>query len=340
MNLIKNTCPFCKSEAECYQSKKNTRIHEVKCSICGIFVCSDAAQNLLFDGIQRYTILNCISENIKSNREATGDRIAWFLEDEIVPDNFDSKTTIKHLDYYLSIPIIQSDKPRAILIMVAHKLENREPFSIQELYRRDILSLKIQDEHELYRWLDQLKDEHCITWSKSNPGIAIYSKQINSLAANISITPNGWSKVYESRTSLKSKKVFIAMQFNWGDLNELKNDFLESIKKACRKNGYEADVVTENHTGPIMDRIISSIKESNFMIADFTFNNRGAYFEAGYARALGIPVIHTVMGGHTDDKDDDRKRLHFDIQQINYIKWEDLNELEQKISERIKAVIE
>jgi len=40
----------------------------------------------------------------------------------------------------------------------------------------------------------------------------------------------------------------------------------------------------------IADEIMIESKRSKFVIVDFTYNNRGAYFEAGYAQGLGRPI--------------------------------------------------
>ncbi|MBS1960491.1 MAG: hypothetical protein JST80_13520, partial [Bdellovibrionales bacterium] len=146
-------------------------------------------------------------------------------------------------------------------------------------------------------------------------------------------SPLGWQEVSRRQSGVNSRRAFIAMSFDWGDDSDKKDSFLEAIKLGCKDCGYEADIVSADHTGYIMDRIISEIKQSRFVIADFTHNNCGAYFEAGFARGLNLPVIHTVMKGRTAD-------LHFDIKQINYIEWSDIGELRRQISDRINAAIE
>src|SRR2546425_7151655 len=64
----------------------------------------------------------------------------------------------------------------------------------------------------------------------------------------------------------------------------------------------------------ICDRILSEIRRSQFMIADFTKQRPGVYFEAGFAMGLGRPVVWTC-------REDDVASLHFDTRQYNHVLW-------------------
>jgi nucleoside 2-deoxyribosyltransferase len=62
----------------------------------------------------------------------------------------------------------------------------------------------------------------------------------------------------------------------------------------------------DEHINKIGDEIISQIRRSKFLIADFTGHRGGVYFEAGLAMGLGLPVFWTC-------RRDDLDKLHFDI---------------------------
>ena len=49
----------------------------------------------------------------------------------------------------------------------------------------------------------------------------------------------------------------------------------------------------EPRAGLIDDQLRVDIQSSDFLIADLTHDNLGAYWEAGYAEGLGKPVIYT-----------------------------------------------
>ena len=89
----------------------------------------------------------------------------------------------------------------------------------------------------------------------------------------------------------------------------------------------------------IDDEIISEIRRSRFVIADFTPDDDGqprggVYFEAGFARGLGLPVISTC-------RKDALKDIHFDTRQYYHIEWEvhDLEALKRALKQRILAVV-
>ncbi len=106
------------------------------------------------------------------------------------------------------------------------------------------------------------------------------------------ITPKGWAYLDSLRQpNPDSKKVFVAMWFT-DEMNEICESY---IKKAAEKaGGYKAAPINEkDYNGDINDEIIGEIRNSKFVIADFTGNRGGVYFEAGFAYGLNIPVIYT-----------------------------------------------
>ena len=87
------------------------------------------------------------------------------------------------------------------------------------------------------------------------------------------------------------------------------------------------------HNENIIFKIIAEIRSSQFLVADFTGQNRGVYLEAGFAMGLGRPVIWTC-------RKDDFGKTHFDIKQFNHILWEAPEDLREKLADRIKAIIQ
>ena len=154
-----------------------------------------------------------------------------------------------------------------------------------------------------------------------------------------SLTVAGFTHAEELlRTNINSKSVFVAMAF--------KDDLLaaheEAIKPACLACGFTARVSSDNeYNDGIMDEIITEIKRSKFVIVDFTYNNNGAYFEAGYAQGLGREIIRLCKRDWFEglDKDGNKNRLHFDIQHYNIILWDNHADLLKKLKARIRATI-
>ena len=84
------------------------------------------------------------------------------------------------------------------------------------------------------------------------------------------------------------------------------------------------------HTNRIDDEILRQISASQMVVAEFTNQVPGVYFEAGYALAQGKKVIWVCKKEQMD-------KLHFDIRQYNCIFWETPQELSSKLENRILA---
>ena len=89
----------------------------------------------------------------------------------------------------------------------------------------------------------------------------------------------------------------------------------------------------EEHNDRIDDRILSEIRRSGLLIADFTGHRAGVYFEAGFAKGLGLPVIWTV-------REEELKDTHFDTRQYNHVTWTSPTELREKLFNRVTASLE
>ncbi len=85
------------------------------------------------------------------------------------------------------------------------------------------------------------------------------------------------------------------------------------------------------HTEHIVHKILGEIAKAEFVIADMTHGSHGAYFEAGYAKALGREVIFTCREDHWD------KHIHFDTAQYPHIKWNAPEDPREKLRDWLLA---
>lgn len=148
--------------------------------------------------------------------------------------------------------------------------------------------------------------------------------------ANFRLSLKGWERVGNLRhQQIDSRQAFVAMWFN----EDMNTAFSEGFIPALEATGYQPfRVDMREHNGKIDDLIIAEIRKSGLLIADFTGQRGGVYFEAGFAMGLGIPVIWTC-------RRDDLKNLHFDTRQYNHIDWTNTAELKEKLQLRIEASI-
>lgn len=131
----------------------------------------------------------------------------------------------------------------------------------------------------------------------------------------------------------ESTSCFVAMWFN----EEMNTAYIEGIASAISECGFlPVRIDAKEHNNKIDDEIISEIKRARFLVADFSCGDDGArggvYFEAGYAIALGIPVIFCV-------RESDLARVHFDTRQFSHIVWSSPTDLKQRLVNRISATI-
>lgn len=138
---------------------------------------------------------------------------------------------------------------------------------------------------------------------------------------------------------------FVAMWFNDMEMRDAYSVAIEPAVKIASEgqiNAFRVD--RKEHNDDITDEIIAGIKKSRFVIADMTGYRGGVYYEAGYARGLGKPVILTCRKDWFDGEKNNsgniiKEKIHFDINHLNVIVWNTVDELKERLILRIKATI-
>ncbi len=146
------------------------------------------------------------------------------------------------------------------------------------------------------------------------------------------ISAKGWDKISDMESNKKSiNQGFIAMSFK----NETKI-ISDTFKKAITKCGYLPQRIDEKeHNNQIVPEILFEISRSKFVVVDITLPNYGAYYEAGYAEALGKEVIVCCSAEAFNGEG----KPHFDIAQKSMIVWSNEKELEERLYRRIEATV-
>lgn len=156
--------------------------------------------------------------------------------------------------------------------------------------------------------------------------------QSNSGSRKVKIAPEGWAHLDSIRNvNVQSVQGFVAMWFD----GKMQSVYDTAISVGIENAGYRPHRVDlRGHNEKIDDEIIAQIRKSRFVLADFTGHRGGVYYEAGYAKGLGLEVIWTC-------REDQIADLHFDIRQYNCILWsqEKLEDFSNKIQYRIEAVL-
>ncbi len=122
---------------------------------------------------------------------------------------------------------------------------------------------------------------------------------------------------------------FVAMHF----ADELKPIYTNQIEPAIRDAGYKPiRIDLEQHNDDILARIMTEIRIAKFVVADFTGHRNGVYFEAGFAKGLGLEVVWLC-------RESDIKDAHFDTNHFNHLVWKDDGSLRAHLTARILATI-
>jgi len=146
------------------------------------------------------------------------------------------------------------------------------------------------------------------------------------------ITAKGLERVADLKRGLfgpLSKQAFVAMSFD----KSLDAAWTDGLKLGIEDCGYTPmRVDMKEHNDDICDVIIAEIRKSKFLVADFTDQKHGVYFEAGLMMGMGRPVIFTC-------REDEIKKAHFDTNHYSHVIWTTTAELRERLKHRIQATI-
>lgn len=149
------------------------------------------------------------------------------------------------------------------------------------------------------------------------------------------LTHEGWDK-YEQlkRSGTAARIAFMAMQYNDPSHDEV---FQKCLKPAVKETGFELRRLDEHLPAGLIDNHLRvQIRNSRFLLADLTNQNRGAYWEAGYAEGLGKPVIYLC-----EKKQFDEFKTHFDTNHHTTVTWDesDLVSAAEALKSTIRATL-
>ncbi len=147
---------------------------------------------------------------------------------------------------------------------------------------------------------------------------------------SMQITPSGWAFL-DAPPHSDSNVAFVAMWFS----EAMQLAWVNAIYPGILQAGYKPFRIDRHeHNNRIDDEIIASIRKSKFLIADFTGQRGGVYFEAGFALGLGLPVVWLCQ-------ESELEKIHFDNRQYNFVTWMEgeWESLQRGLQLRIEATI-
>jgi hypothetical protein len=144
------------------------------------------------------------------------------------------------------------------------------------------------------------------------------------------LTVKGWERLEEiKRTGRQSGLAFVAMWFD----ESVRALYDDGIEPAIRTAGYEPIRIDRHeHLNRIDDEIIGQMRRARFMVADFTGQRAGVYFEAGFMQGLGRNVIWMCKKEELTEH-----KIHFDVRQYRFIDWSDAEDARNRLLHSILA---
>jgi hypothetical protein len=150
-------------------------------------------------------------------------------------------------------------------------------------------------------------------------------------SVQLTLSMKGWNQVQPlPRPGGIPGQCFVAMWFS-----EITQAVYEQgIEPAVIDAGFKKPIRIDRkeHNNEIPDEIMKEIRNAQFVVADFTGQRPGVYYEAGFAMGLGRPVIWCC-------RHDEIKNLHFDTSHKNHIPWHTPQDLRERLYTRIRATI-
>lgn len=296
------SCPICQQTSK--QGEPERTWLSVNCSNCGKFIITDDAQFEATHKIGNSEEKKALASHGIRRRGASGQQVKIYSDDLDLLISAERPTIIE-----------QSNN---LLIHFASQV--KEPGRL----------LRIQNADE---WIG-------VTGAISKAGVdALLGYLINehylvipdtSQMRTYCMTVRGWVYYEELQKQAKDSTIaFMAMQFGDDELDKVVD---EVFRDAVLQTGFRLQkLIDEQRAGLIDDQLRVQIRRSRFLIADLTHGNKGAYWEAGFAEGLGIPVIYTCKESAFPEQ------AHFDTNHHLTVMWNP--DKPEEAANKLKATI-
>jgi hypothetical protein len=295
-------CPLCGQQKAVESHQDDVRRYD--CPVCGTFFITGTAMRTLEGDVpseERYRLSGL-------TRRASDAHKRLRIESSNVKDLLSSAR----------VPRTPFDALDSVLLMIRGALKTLN--GLVKIEFVDYPLIFARSTEELGEFIDHLRDQGYIK-SKIDSDQSAWICQL---------TLDGWRRLEELQiVGRSSNQAFVAMWFD----TDLAPAWKEGIEPALEEAGYQPLRIDQlAHNEKIDDKILVEIRKSGLMVADFTGNRGGVYFEAGFAMGLGIPVIWCV-------RETDIDAVHFDTRQYNHVTWRDPADLKERLYNRLVATM-
>jgi hypothetical protein len=271
---------------------------------------------------------------------SAGGGVVYFLDQtdeyKILPISEDAAAIDLGNGRYLWKEGIQVGQPRVMFILVLPKEHTlADPFPLPA-------GTKIfGDRLALYWMLSSYEDGHLdVEWTLTSLNLDLASEQIslnrrflsrkrpNPVVKVEDAIPTSTAPARDDFSNSKLPVAFVAMPMNPDD--DTLVDVLEAIQSASNRCNIRAERVDQQQSSNrISDRMLKSITEADYVIADLTHSRPNVFFEAGFAHGLGKIPIYLAKRGTS---------IEFDVHDYPVLFFRNMKELRDVLEARLKGL--
>jgi hypothetical protein len=221
-----------------------------------------------------------------------------------------------------SYPVPDSNNIEAKAKKFLERLKARTEYfgqSIPILYQSDYPLAYARNDSEFTALLDFLREKKLITIGGED-----------NASCQVTLSAGGWSLVGTlEATNKDSEQGFVAAWFD-----ESMNESIAAAQEAITECGYSPVCIKDEHfSEKIMDKALSEIRKSRFLVIDLTGARNSVFFEAGFAFGLNIETIYVYKGG----ADAAGLPPEFYVRHYQCYKYESPDELKELLKDAITA---
>ena len=304
-----NQCLFCLENLPATVNLSDvTDAYEYKCARCGLVKATGTCEVFLSTPEHRF---------LKGKRHLMSGILRW----RAIRGDSDYRT-IRFED--VSTLLENGQVPRTVLDKVDKLIEY---FGLMSKSFGHVLILDNQRDYPITHSSNNEVFKNIVDYLKSQKWLERRTSLEPGNPVGLGLSMEGWRRFHDlERTIVDTKQCFVAMNFA-----EQYDPIYKNIAEAINVCGFKPYRVKDvQHNNIVTDLIISEIRKSRFLVADFSGERPSVYFEAGYAKGLGKEVIWTCKKGESP---------HFDTRQYSHIFWQDGEDLKKQLTNRIEATI-
>ena len=332
---------------ETRRQRRYRNYESCECIVCGSVAKKNTVDNPNDD--VHYHCINCgdfyvtdefEADNEDFNNTTDSPKLAGYIRERFECGEDDIRISNENIQDILNNALIPQTPGEKVKKLILY-LDRKTAYFSQDVFidEYDVAACYAKNDDELWGIVEACRDEGYITHSSTEIDSSKEFDLHHIRTRRVRLTMKGSQYAEELKKSEStSNSAFVAMWFS----DEVREAYEAGIKaaieaKVCGQfKAFRVDNL--EHNNDVTDEIIAGIKASRFVVADLTGNRGGVYYEAGFARGLGKPVILTCRKDWFKG-DDENHKVHFDVDHINIIQWDTAEELKEKLINRIRATI-